>query len=359
MDATLELFRLRLPLRSAYHLSFSTVEQFESLVVVLTSGSHSYWGEATALPGYSPETIDSMWDNARAWVYAARGDIGRLRESAESACEVSSFAATPLLVAIEKMATEWLPGAAEVPLVGTVNGSDPATIARSVKSLLDSGYTTLKLKVFGSPESDRERVQAVHQVSQGRGRIRIDANEAFTRDDARTFLTGLDQDDIELVEQPLARQDWEGVARLVRTSPVPIMLDESIWTEKDVVQASSMPGVTHIKLKLVKHGSMARTRRLARLAHDSGLKVVLGNGVQTDLGCYDEAFLYHEARISLAGDLNGFLKVETALTLPSPLESHGRGYFSAGPTMDQDALTHCAVDHVQTEFSLGVPLNFE
>ena len=287
------------------------------------------------------------------WLHEAGSHIKRLRESVGAASKASPFAATPLLVALEKLATDWDSEAVKVPLVGTIQGEDSATIERSVESLLEFGYGTLKLKLFGAVAIDCTRIQTVRKVLRGRARVRVDANEAYTYESASETFDKLDPDYVELLEQPLPRQDWDGIERLARRSSVPLMLDESIWTEADVVRAASIPGVEFVKLKLVKHGSMARTYRLARLALEHGLDVVLGNGIQTDLGCYDEASVYHQASLSLAGELNGFLKSDHPIATPTPRLEEGIGVFPRTPAIDWNAIHRFAIDQAVVQFGTG------
>ena len=50
------------------------------------------------------------------------------------------------------------------------------------------------------------------------------------------------------------------------------------------------------------------TKRLIKLSQSSDLKVVFRNGVQSNIGCYDEAILFSELNLSTVGELNGYLK---------------------------------------------------
>ena len=67
------------------------------------------------------------------------------------------------------------------------------------------------------------------------------------------------------------------------SSQVPIVLDESIYNEADIVRAARI-GAYGVKLKLMKNFGIAETLSLARQARHLGLIVVFGNGVATDIG---------------------------------------------------------------------------
>jgi muconate cycloisomerase len=129
-------------------------------------------------------------------------------------------------------------------------------------------------------------------------------------------------DNIELLEQPFKRNAWQAVESLAKWSPVPIMLDESIWIADDIKKASECRA-GFVKLKLMKHGGIRNTVKLAKLAQGLGLKVILGNGVQTDLGCLDECYAYKFANLKLAGEMNGFLKLKHPLLSSGIYQKNG------------------------------------
>ncbi|MBI3068951.1 MAG: hypothetical protein HYY79_08810, partial [Betaproteobacteria bacterium] len=59
------VYRLSIPLKVPYRLSFGTVEHFDTLVVELADGRGGVGlGEATVLTGYTDETINESWQTA-------------------------------------------------------------------------------------------------------------------------------------------------------------------------------------------------------------------------------------------------------------------------------------------------------
>ena len=116
--------------------------------------------------------------------------------------------------------------------------------------------------------------------------VSADANQAYTVGVAEAYLRGLEGVDLARflwLEQPLDRADWNGAQYLCGRAPVPIVLDECIYDEADVVRAKAI-GARGVKLKLMKHFGMKETARLAHHARNLGLAVLFGNGVATDIG---------------------------------------------------------------------------
>ena len=87
------------------------------------------------------------------------------------------------------------------------------------------------------------------------------------------------------------------------------MLDESIVTDQDIYKAKSI-GIEFIKLKLFKQGGIKEVVQQAQLCKLLGIKVVLGNGVATNLSNQIENHIYSSNPIFYgASEANGFLKI--------------------------------------------------
>jgi len=79
---------------------------------------------------------------------------------------------------------------------------------------------------------------------------------------------------VELIEQPLAKEDWEGMRVLYDESPLPLYADESCVAEKDVEKCN---GHFHgINIKLTKCGGITPARRMIDKAKEQGMKVMIG-----------------------------------------------------------------------------------
>ena len=323
MPPTVELIdahRLILPLARPYHLSFATIRHFELVLVAVRVGGSEGLGECVPLPGYSPESADSVWASLRAQAPAL---AGRPAEEALAELELERerrpFAAAPLITAIET-ALEPLSPATEavVPLVGTVGGHDGEEAAGDAERLLAAGHGTLKVKVGWDPVADARRVARIQHAVAGRALLRIDANQAWDLEQARSFVEHVEPAGIELFEQPFPPEAWEQSVALARISPLPLMLDESIDSEADLERAIGLGCAQVVKFKLAKAGGLAALERLTRRARAGGLKVVLGNGVAGDIENLGEVLIASRL-IDTVGEMNGFLKPKVRL-LRNPYE---------------------------------------
>jgi L-Ala-D/L-Glu epimerase len=336
MDArvcAVEVWHLRLPLSRVYHLSFGDLYAFDTILVrVRTADGRQGWGETTPLPGYSHEDAGGVWrallelsaDVRGRGLSAALALLGGRAAQAPFACTGLATACEHALAGCaEHIAGDAVPdapssprltdpGGGRVALIGTIRSSSPNGIADDVPRLLREGYTTLKIKVGSDVPRDIANVRTAQSALHGAGRLRIDANQGYTLDEAQAFLCEVSPDGIELFEQPFPPERWDWMERLGAGCPVPLMLDESIETEEDIARAARTPGVRYVKFKLMKAGSGARLRALCDRAGRLGLRVVVGNGVAGELGCIHEARTV-AGRLSLPGEMNGFLKLTDSL----------------------------------------------
>jgi L-alanine-DL-glutamate epimerase-like enolase superfamily enzyme len=350
MIASIELRRLAVPLAAPYHLSFGDVHAFDTILVRLADeAGREGIGEATVLTGYTDETIDGAWALAAA---LAETMVGRSPAAALSAA-IGAGAEAPFAATAFATAVEMLGGAAAlasarervVPLLGTINEADPARLPAAIERLLASGYRTLKIKAGIAPAADAERVRRALALVDGRARLRVDANQGFSADEARAFAASIPRAGVELFEQPCAAGDWAAHAAVAAGCPLPLMLDESIYDEADIDRAARSGGAAYVKVKLMKLVTLERLAAAVRRIEGHGIRAVLGNGVATDFGCWMEACVAAES-ISTAGEMNGFLKQRRPLVAnPMPV-ADGAIRLAAGyrPVPDWAAIDACTLD---------------
>jgi len=343
----LNLYRLEIPLATPYKLAFGPVTAFDTVLVEAQDGDGRIGlGEATLLTGYTDETIDGTWELLQRLAAAVPGQSpARGVELGTQAASAAPFAATALTTAMEMLkASTWLqlPQPARVPLLGLVNGSEPAELEAEIGHLVQDGFRTLKVKVGFDQEADARRVRRIQQAVAGRCRLRIDANQGYDRAQGCAFAAALDPEGIELFEQPCAAGDWDAAQAVAAVSPVPMMLDESIYGLADIERAAKLGAARFIKLKLMKMGSLERLAQGISRIRALGMEPVLGNGVAGEVGCWMEGCVARTL-IGNAGEMNGFLKpVRRLLGNPLPF-ADGAMVLEAGyaPRLDPQAVAAC------------------
>jgi L-Ala-D/L-Glu epimerase len=304
----------QIPLRRPYVLSFVTLEVFNTLLVHFTfDDGTTRVGEVVPLVGYSSETVEDVIRACEIWLPQLIGQsIEAARATIASQILKTPCASSLILSALDAEAFDRTKTHAPVPLVYPTSSSDQ-NIEATIREAIAQGYCTLKVKIGDSLQQDLAVLVKLREHVPPKIRVRFDANQAYSLEDAKSFLSAVQEfllDRTELVEQPLPTEMWDAMAYLASNSSVPLMLDESIHSFDDVTRAAQV-GCQWIKLKLCKQGGITELVQIAEYAVSLGLKVVLGNGVATDISNLVELLVYDRYRnlFSGASESNGFTKL--------------------------------------------------
>lgn len=149
----------------------------------------------------------------------------------------------------------------------------------------ERGFCCFKMKLGSpDPEEDFARILAVQEAVPG-ARFRLDANQAFTPDAAIAFIrrTADAGVHLELVEQPVAKEDLAGLDRVAAASPVPVFADEAVKSPADAVRLVRETRVHGINVKLMKAG-VAGALDIVAIAWAAGLRLMIGCMLESRLG---------------------------------------------------------------------------
>ena len=104
--------------------------------------------------------------------------------------------------------------------------------------------------------------------------LRVDANAAWSLETALKLIPQLKELGVELVEQPLAKDDWEGMKVLYKESALPLYADEACVLEQDVEKCKDH--FHGINIKLTKCSGITPARRMIQRARELDMKVMIG-----------------------------------------------------------------------------------
>jgi o-succinylbenzoate synthase len=197
--------------------------------------------------------------------------------------EYDARVAAPWLAAALEAADEGWPDPLRdrVPVNVTVPAVGPEDAHRIVRG---SGCGTAKVKVAEPGQStadDEARLEAVRDALGPTGRVRVDANGAWSVDEAVAAVTLLDRaaGGLEYVEQPCPTVEELASAR--RRLDVPIAADESIRRAEDPYRVRDLEAADIAVLKVQPLGGV---RACLRIAEDIGLPVVVSSALETSIG---------------------------------------------------------------------------
>lgn len=170
----------------------------------------------------------------------------------------------------------WELDTAAAPLTDFTIGID--TIENMVAKMNEKPWPIYKIKV--GVEGDIEMVTALRRHTDAV--FRVDANAGWTLEQALQKIPLLKELGVEFVEQPLAKDDWEGMKTLYEQSVLPLIADESCVVEADVEKCA---GHFHgINIKLTKCSGITPARRMITKAKELGMKVMVGCMNESSVG---------------------------------------------------------------------------
>jgi L-alanine-DL-glutamate epimerase-like enolase superfamily enzyme len=286
--------RLILPLVEPFKVATRTAHEAENVLLRIATDTGAIGLGAAAPVAYvTGETIDSV--------------MTALSEAAPGIIDLPTDRLAPLL----ERATELIPGQAaaraalemalydlwakhwKLPLWQHFAGArtsivtdltiplvQPDDAARKAREAWSNGFRHLKVKVGdpGGIDVDKARLRAVASAAPGAA-VRIDANQAFSPEEAVKFIKSALEIStmIELVEQPVAKYDFAGLAyvRAQFGGSPPIFADESAHCAEAAAELIHMRAVDGVNVKLMKSG-MRGVLEIASLCRANGIKLMIG-----------------------------------------------------------------------------------
>ena len=193
--------------------------------------------------------------------------------------------------------------------------NDPDTTAAVARRAYDGGWRVFKTKVGLDLDTDLARIQAIVDATDGRMRLRLDANQAYDRISALTFLREVAAFPVEYVEQPLPVGDYAGHRSLVERALVPIAINEDAYTTGGVARAVAEGSIDAAVVDI--EGAAGVSGLLELAAIGSAFHIPLAHHCGWDLGVKTAMMLQVVAAspaINLASDSTYAMHMDDVLT---------------------------------------------
>ncbi len=180
-------------------------------------------------------------------------------------------------------------GAEGIAINGLIWMGDYPFMLQQIESALARGFHCVKLKI-GAIDFEKELAllrfirsrYAANEVE-----LRVDANGAFSSGEAAAKLEMLAELDIHSIEQPLRAGQWEEMARLCASSPLPIALDEEligIHQPEDKRKLLEIIRPHYIILKPSLHGGISGCNEWIALARELGIGWWITSALESNIG---------------------------------------------------------------------------
>jgi len=194
-----------------------------------------------------------------------------------------------------------------VPTSVTIGINDAEGAKQRVRDWLPlTGGSVLKIKL-GNPAgiaADQEMLLAIREEAPASAELSVDANGGWSLNEAIEMCNWLVSQGVRHVEQPIAAGQEENLPILYERSPLPIFVDESCFTSRDIPKLADR--VHGINIKLMKSGGLTEALRMVHTARACGLQVMFG--------CYSDSTLANTAASQLS-PLADYLDLDSHLNL--------------------------------------------
>jgi muconate cycloisomerase len=315
-----------------------TSVQRSVLARVVADDASEGWGDVDPTPGYSRVTAEDVARTVRELAPALIGldpfDIHRALATMDARVDGRLEAK-----AVVEMALWDLKGRAlgrpvhdllggrvkdEVTLNAWIGAVPPAQAAREAREWLARGFVSAKIKVSGAGGGGVDRVAAVRDAVGERMALRVDFNESLPREAAVAVIDRLERYRLVLCEQPVPRDDIDGLAAIRRAVRTPIMADESVQGPASLLEIIRRKAADIVKVKVMKQGGLLRTAEMVATAAAAGMRVVIGHGFGLALSTLAEAHVAATSEAIMAGcEAVGPLKMADDVVLEPLRLEHG------------------------------------
>ena len=180
--------------------------------------------------------------------------------------------------------------------------TDGPALTRWLKYATAKRFRIFKLKVSGDVEQDEKLLSTVIEAlrrAMGHFTLRLDGNQGYTSKNFGQIVDFVVKHgfSVECFEQPLPKTDYRGMKEIRKHSPIPIILDETVFTAADLERALAEGLCDGVNIKIAKSGIM-ESKKIFDLARKHGFKLMMG--------CMTETMVGLSAGIFLAAGTGGF-----------------------------------------------------
>src|SRR5450830_1437058 len=335
---TVEVMLLDVPTIRPHRLSMATMYR-QTLVLVRITGNDgvSGLGEATTIGGlaYGEESPESIKLNIDTYmtpllVGADANQIGARMHTLADHVQGNRFAKCAIETALFDALAQRLgvPLSSlfggrvrnSLPIAWTLASGDTARdIEEAEKMLSLRRHNIFKLKIgANSVRDDVAHVAAIKRAVGDRGSVRVDVNQAWSETDAMLGMQLLEQAGVDLVEQPIAAGNLDGLRRLRDKNRIPLMADESLHGPADAYKVAHCGAADVFAVKITQSGGLTGAQQVAAIAAAASVDLYGGTMLEGAIGTMASAQLFSTfSHLAWGTELFGpLLLTEEILSVP-------------------------------------------
>lgn len=292
----IDLLRVRMPFRLTFRHALASRSEGESVIVrVHDADGATGYGECvprTYVTGESPETVwralsgrlpaplsgacfDTFGEVAEALSSMLDG-IARHEQAAFCALELAVLDLAGRCFGVSAGSVLGPVARDRVAYSGVLSADGPDVAQKTCAAFRTMGFRAVKAKVGEDLEANLALLRTARSILGDAVSLRVDANCAWSFDEARRQLEALAEVGLDGVEQPLSADDIDSLAALTAESPIRIILDETLASAEDARRLIDVRACHCFNIRISKCGGLLGSGRIRDLAVAGGVECMLG-----------------------------------------------------------------------------------
>lgn len=290
----IDIYKFSIPMHP-FTIATGTMHYAQNIFIRIHTSDNFYGvGECSAFPMIVGETQNTCYEMAKdfAGLWLHKNPL----EIETRMMELHSFAAfnTTIKSAFDMALYDIAAKNAGVPLYKFLGGKikllqtdltigiDTAEkMAAKAIEFINSGVAILKVKLGKIAKDDIERIKQIRKAIGNNIKIRIDANQGWSFNDAVFALTSLAKYNIEFCEQPLHHWYDHQLPVLKKLSPIPIMADESVFNHHDAARLIKADACSFINIKLAKSSGIFEAIKINEVCASNNIPCMMGGMLES------------------------------------------------------------------------------
>jgi len=197
----------------------------------------------------------------------------------------------------------------EIPVLRILALKEPAQMATNALKLVEQGYSYLKIKLNGDPVKDLERVKEIRKAVGESIHLTVDANQSYVAKTAIDTLKRMQEYRVELCEQPVRADDWQGLAAVTRSVDCLVEAHESALQLENIFGLVKDKVVDIINLKVGQIGGLRNAKIAAAICKLGNVSCRVGATGSRILAAACMHFVASTENISYACELGEFSRL--------------------------------------------------
>ncbi|MDB5272260.1 MAG: mandelate racemase [Chitinophagaceae bacterium] len=302
----IEIYASPIPLKEPFVISLGPLTHAENVVIMLrTKEGLTGFGECSPFLTINGESMGTAVVVAQLLAKALKGKEALDIEGCSALMDKIIYANSSIKSAFDMALYDIAAQHAGLPLYAFLGGKKNKMVqtdytvslgpidkmVSDAQRIKDRGFEIIKVKLGGKKEEDILRMQGIRAQVGNHIKLRIDANQGWTRTDAIDILKTIAPLDIQHCEEPIPRWEFMQLPFLRRESPIPIMSDESCCDHHDAKQLIDLHACDALNVKLGKSGGIFKALKIIRLAEQAKLNLQIGGFLESRLAFTASAHL--------------------------------------------------------------------